>query len=211
MGILELVTAPATEPVTTEEAKTHARVETSLDDTLIETYIAAARMLAEKYTGRAFITQTWKLTLDAWPGASASGDDWWDGCREGAITMLEGAEIEIRKAPFIAITSVNTYDEDAAATLWASTNYYTAPKPGGFVSLVKKRSVSWPTLSRDRGAIVIAFTAGYGATAASVPIAIRQAIKMTVDYWYEHRGDDEATAHMPGAALALLNQFRVAR
>jgi len=212
-GILAIFTDPATEPVTRDEVKAHARIEVTADDTLIDTYITAARQMVEQYTGRALITQTWRLTLDNWPGASR--DDWWDGCREGALTMVDAADtVQIRKAPFIAVTAVETLAEsDGTPTAWASSNWYSTVEVGGFGRLVKKSSQVWPLITAGNvrlvGGIVITFTAGYGALASNVPMAIRQALKMICASWYENR--DEAGKAIPAAALALLQQYVVVR
>lgn len=64
----QLVTPPAMEPVTLEEAKLHLRIDGTEEDSLISALITAARQKAEEYTRRAFIAQTWELALD-----SASG------------------------------------------------------------------------------------------------------------------------------------------
>jgi len=61
---LRLVTPPAVEPVTLEEAKLHLRVDGTEEDSLIAALIAAARQKAEEYTRMAFITQTWELAVD---------------------------------------------------------------------------------------------------------------------------------------------------
>ena len=61
-----LLTAPALEPVTLAEAKRHANVVASDDDTLITALIVAARELVEQDTSRALINQTWELELDDW-------------------------------------------------------------------------------------------------------------------------------------------------
>ena len=62
---LRLVTPPAVEPVTLEEAKQHLRVDGNEDDSLINALITAARQKAEEYTRRAFITQTREFALDS--------------------------------------------------------------------------------------------------------------------------------------------------
>lgn len=63
-----LVTPPATEPVTLEEAKLHLRIDGTEEDSLISALITAARQKAEEYTKRAFITQTWEYAIDSVSG-----------------------------------------------------------------------------------------------------------------------------------------------
>lgn len=58
---LELVTAPASEPITLADAKKFLRVTHAHEDDLIGLLITAARQAAEARTGRALITQTWRL------------------------------------------------------------------------------------------------------------------------------------------------------
>jgi len=62
---LRLVTPPAVEPVTLEEAKQHLKIDGNEDDSLITALITAARQRAEEYTRRAFITQTWEVAVDS--------------------------------------------------------------------------------------------------------------------------------------------------
>ena len=67
-----LSTAPAGEPIERSEFKDHMRIAQSSDNenTLITSYIKTAREWAEDYTGRKFITQTWKYYLDDFPTAN---------------------------------------------------------------------------------------------------------------------------------------------
>ncbi len=62
----QLITPPATEPVTLADAKLHLRVETEMeeDDDLIAALIVTAREQAEHLTGLRLITQTWALEMD---------------------------------------------------------------------------------------------------------------------------------------------------
>src|SRR3989440_8781126 len=62
-----LLTAPAAEPVTLADARAYLRVAHSDDDAVIAALIAGARSHVEAQTGRALITQTWRLIRDAWP------------------------------------------------------------------------------------------------------------------------------------------------
>jgi len=64
---LTLNTPPAAEPVTLADAKAHLKVDSTDDDALIASLITAARARAEWHTGRALVTQSWTLWLDAWP------------------------------------------------------------------------------------------------------------------------------------------------
>jgi len=55
----------------------------------------------------------------------------------------------------------------------------------------------------------VAFTAGYGATASTVPDPIKLAIKQIVAYWYKNRGDCGKGDELPGTAKALLREYRI--
>lgn len=215
IGVYDLITAPAAEPVTLADLKEHARVDGSDEDDYLTALIVAARELVERNTGRCLITQTWRLTLDNWPGSGR--DAWWDGLREGPITMLtsDAAWVDLCKAPILGITSVVTKDEDDAETTWASTNYYLAKQPNGYGRLTRKSGQTWPTLGvRAASAIEVTFTAGYGANATDVPSALRHAVKLTATHWYEHREPASACAsaqQMPMGLGALVASYRVAR
>lgn len=208
-----LVTAPAAEPVTLAEAKEHARVDDSTDDAYITALITAAREMVERQTGRCLITQTWRLTLDNWPRTGS--DEWWDGVREGPITMLEVDWVELRKSPVLAITSVVTKDEDDTATTWDAANYYLARQPNGYGRLTRKRGQVWPiVVNRAADAIEVTFTAGYGAGASAVPYALRHAVKQLVAHWYDNREPASECASkdlMPMGLGSILAGHRVMR
>ena len=62
-----LLSGPAEEPVALAEAKAWLRVDGDDEDGLIATLVTAARVHVESVTGRALVTQSWRLVLDAWP------------------------------------------------------------------------------------------------------------------------------------------------
>ena len=62
-----LLTGPAIEPWSVEEAKSFLRAENDDDDAGIASLIAAARSHVEAMTRCALIAQTWRLVLDQWP------------------------------------------------------------------------------------------------------------------------------------------------
>ncbi|HEY1630633.1 MAG TPA: head-tail connector protein [Rhizomicrobium sp.] len=178
---LELVTPPALEPVTLDEAKAHLKLDTTDDDAMLARLIGAARARAEWHTGRAFITQSWVLWLDLW-------------C----------APIDMPLPPLICVGAVTTYGtNDTASALDPS--QYQVDAPGGRVAL--KPGVALPADLRRLNAVSIAFTAGYGDAADDVPALIRQAVLDIAADLYAHRGDGGEA--LPIEALALLAPYRI--
>jgi uncharacterized phiE125 gp8 family phage protein len=197
---LTLITSPALEPVTLDEAKAHLKIDTDDDDTLITALITACRAGAEWHTGRAFITQSWILSLDAWPGTAA------DCGLPPALSATPPAAIEIPLPPLQAVTNITTYARNDAATVLDSSLYQvdTASKPA---RVALKFGVAPPTDLRSMNAIEIAFTAGYGDAEANIPAPIHAAILEMIANAYTNRGD--APSEPPLAALALLAPYRV--
>ena len=62
-----LIAPPGEEPVTLAEAKAWCRIDAADEDALVSALIAAARLQVESLTGRALITQTWRLTMACAP------------------------------------------------------------------------------------------------------------------------------------------------
>jgi uncharacterized phiE125 gp8 family phage protein len=180
------ITAPALEPVTLSEAKLHVRVDGSTEDALITALIVAARQLVEEQSGLALITQTWEIRLDAWP-----------------------ALLYLPRAPLLGVTSV-TYTDDAALTATLAATAYTlrtGTQPG---SLLFDADLLPTVTLADVAGVKVRYTAGYGAAAANVPQAIRQAILLLVGHWYANREAVGAgtLAPLPMAVDALLAPYR---
>jgi len=187
---LTLVTAPTVEPVTVADIKSHLRIDTTDEDTLIEDYITAAREYCERYQNRAYITQTWNLTLNDFP---------------------DGDEIEIPLPPLQSITSIKYYGtDDTEYTL--STDDYMVDTDSEVGRVVLKYAKTWPSITlRPANAVVIQFVAGYGDADTDVPERIKQAIKLLVGHLYENR---EATSirsivNVPFAVESLLMLDRI--
>ncbi|MFP3945020.1 MAG: head-tail connector protein [Alphaproteobacteria bacterium] len=185
---LVLVTPPAVEPVTLDEAKAYLRVETADEDALITRLIAAARHAAERATGRAFITQGWRMTLDRWPSSRV---------------------IELPFPPLQSVDTVVLIDEADAETVWPAQNTVadTATEPG---RLALRDGVAPPLPGRDIAGLAVDFTAGYGVQSTDVPEALRQAMIRLVAHWFEHR-DEAGPLEVPGEIGALLAPYRVAQ
>lgn len=177
---MKLYSAPATEPVSVAEAKTHCRVDTSADDTYIGGLITTAREHVEELLGRALITQTWDMVLDAFPSVS---------------------EIKLPRPPLVSVTSITYTNSSNVASTFAAANYYvdTYAEPGR-VKLMDGKS--WPADTlRTLSGVVIRYQAGYGA-AAAVPGWAKQAILLLVGDLYENREDT-----IIGSGISALPSF----
>lgn len=190
---LKLITVPAIEPVSLPEAKLHLRVDIDDDDTAIVGQIMAARRWAEKATWRAFNTQTWELTLDAFPGVT------W---------------IQLPWPPLQSVTSVKYTVDAGTEYTYASSNYIVDVdnEPG---KIVLKSTSTWPsdTLYPVNG-VRIRFVAGYGDDAEDVPEHYRQAILLLLGHWYENREQVVVSGAVPKEvplgveALLGIDQYR---
>lgn len=193
-----LVTPPAEEPVTLAEAKLWMKVDGGDEDALISSLITTARMTAEEYTRRAFVTQTWRLTLDT--GARGVPDWLTAGTYDLPVNCFGGdipTAFELPRQPILSITGVTTYDGDNVAAVFAPANY----------SLSGTRIVLtdyWPSGLRPYGGAEITYVCGYG-NAAAVPEPIKTAIKMHAQKMY----DDRTVCDLPGGCERLLRQYRV--
>jgi hypothetical protein len=58
-----LIAGPGEEPVTLAEAKAFCRIDGDDEDALVGALVAAARLQVESLSGRALVTQTWRLSL----------------------------------------------------------------------------------------------------------------------------------------------------
>lgn len=190
---LTLGTAPAAEPVTTDELKTHLNISGTGSDTYVAAIGKAAREHAEAYTNRAFIMQTWDLRLDCFP---------------------DGTEIPLAKPPVQSVAFVKYIDEAGVQQTWGTANYYVDPysQPP---RLVRDSDVSWPDIDDRPNAVHIQFVAGYGTAGTSVPESLRHGIKLIAANLSEHKGDrqeggvlNSEPRSLPPAAEHLMFPYR---
>jgi len=177
-------TAPASEPVSTANAKAHLRVTHSSDDTYIDSLVVAARKWIEDTRGIQMITATRTLKMG------------WFG------------DVVIPRAPLASVVHVKYYDEDEVQQTVSSAVYTvdTDSTPG---EVYLAYDQEWPTDVLDiPKAVEIQYTCGYG-SAADVPAGLVHAVKLLVGHWYENR-EDSATVNLsrvPMAAQALVQNY----
>jgi uncharacterized phiE125 gp8 family phage protein len=210
-----LTTAPAAEPVSADDLRTHLRAtSTELPDAEADDIIEDARKFIEDTIGIAFINQTWRLSIDRWPGGREA---WWDGVRETSITEIYNASttqsLYLPRYPLSSITSITTYDEDSNSTAVTVANVFdvdTNSLPG---RITLKRGQTWPVALRANNAIEIVYVAGYGTAGTDVPSPEKRAIKQMAAYMYSHRGDDcdPANAFIKSGASSIFDSYRTLR
>lgn len=195
--MFKLKTGPTVEPLSSTEAKLHLKIDPAdtTDDTLVTALIKAAREMAENYTGRALINQTWEYSFSDWPHY---------------IDPLHNY-IELMPSQLSSITSITYKDVNGATQTLASTGYeadtYNLP---GRVCL--KFGKVWPVAQYIQNAILITFVAGYGTDGTSVPGPIKSAILLIIGHLYENREDviiGRQVNDLPKGAEYLLNPYRV--
>lgn len=186
---LTTVNAPAVEPVTLAQAKAHLRVDITDDDAYITALIVAARIYAEHYTRRAFITQTLDMYFDQ-------------------FHYFETREIIIPRPPLQTVTSIIYTATDQTLITLASTEYVVdaRQKPARIYPAFAKY---WPATLPIQNSVAIRFVCGYGSDGTYVPQTINQAIMLLVSHWYENRepvlaDSRAATANVPLTVEALL-------
>lgn len=195
---LSLVTPPASEPVSTVDAKLHLRIDLSFisDDGYIGALIAAARAWVEEVCGRAFVTQTWDLYLDRWPARNY---------------------IELPLPPLQSVDSLTYYDTDSTAYTLTEDTEFTVDTASQFGRIVLEDDETWPTVSlHPNNPIVIRFTSGYLDTSsppssvAGVPAPVKQAIKMLAAHWYTNRMavTADGMGEIPMGVKALIAPYR---
>jgi uncharacterized phiE125 gp8 family phage protein len=175
--ILTRTVAPASRPITLDEAKAQVRVTGADEDTLLTALIGAATDHLDGPTGilgRAILQQTWTVDLTGWS--------------DPIFLPIE---------PVQSVTV--TYTSTAGTTLTLSESEYDLLRCAGEApSLRPKFGGAWPELGAARLPVRVTVVAGE----ATAPEDIKAAIKMLVAHWYEHR-EAVATGTMQDLPLAV--------
>ena len=180
--------AASTAILTTAEAKTHLKVDTSADDDYIDNLVSAATESAQIFTNRYFINTT----------ITQHGDTWSD------IETLFKSKVS-------SITHIKYFDSDnseqtLATSVWLSDINHQPARIG------LKPSQSFPSLADRINAVNCKYVVGYGSAASDVPEGIREAVLLTIGNLYENRQEvvvGRIATELPKSAQYLLEQFKV--
>lgn len=187
-----IVSYPEAPVVTVADMKSHLRIDSDDEDTLIGEYITAATEMVDAEfgeLGRALITQRWQLTMPKFPTDS---------------------HVVLPIPPVQQVFSVTYYDTDNVQQTFSTDAYrLTLNTDRAYIDLVA--GYSWPaTYDRD-DAVAIQYDTGFGDAGTDVPYGIRQAVRMMVAHWYEHREavTEAKLMETPMGIRSLLMKYRV--
>lgn len=198
-----LIEGPAIEPVDLDEFKRSQRITTTSEDTLIDTYLAAARTYVEELTGRHTIAVTRERSLEDVPYANTT------------VPYPVGV-IELPYPPLLSVVSVS-YEVDGSpdeTTLVEGTDYVVHAPTGPYAKRGKVRPItggSWPSVTVGLGTVRIRYRAGYGDQPGDVPELLKQAIALVAGEFYKVRANvhEGATLSSPPIGFeAIIRAFK---
>lgn len=187
---LTLDTPPAVDFLEDAVVWDHLRIETTgspavpVDET---TLIAAYRDAAQSYLdgaagilGRALVTQTWVMKLDAFPWEGwAHPVGWRRNARDAAIT--------IPLPPLQSVSSVQYIDPNGVEQTLDASKYQVLQNGARPSQIAPAYDEAWPSTRDQPLAVTITFVAGYGDAASDVPSAIRSAGLLMISDLYQNR------------------------
>lgn len=194
----KLLVGPTIEPVTLAEAKNHLRVDFNEDNALILGLISSARQQAEQICRRAFMTQTWLVTLDKFPapGQNIGSANWYGpqwGASPGPLTTLNpdgstGYEIYLPYSPLQSIDSITYVDVDGV-TQTLRPSAYKVDSVSEPARILPAYGTAFPTTRNEINAVQIMLTAGWSSV-AQVPAPIKSWMFLRLGAMYENRESD---------------------
>lgn len=165
-------------PITVEQARQNGRIDHDAEDALVEDCIRAALAYAEKWAGVAFQSQTWEMTLDAFPAH----------------------EIEIPFAPVTSVTSVGFTDPAGAPQ--ATTDYEVDLDQYGRAWIIP--TGAWPATMTTVNAVRVQFVAGD----TPPDDVRRALLLLTQHYYENRAATGEDVKPIPLGVFDLLNLHR---
>lgn len=162
---LKLITPPSIEPVTIEDVKLHTRISHDVEDQLLGMWINSAREQAEDYMRRAFVSRVYELSFDYFPKLPLS----------------------LPMSPVSAVASVTYIDYENTSTVMDLSNLI-IDLDSDPARIAHAYGLTWPSVTlRPINSVKIRYTAGYGATAESIPAKIIDTILLCCSWKNENR------------------------
>ncbi len=188
MKTYQVITAATTYPISLTEAKSHLKVDTSADDTYIESIIKAATQLSEEYTNRFFINTTIDQTCSNFKDLE---------------TLFKSKVNDVQYVKYYdADNTLQTLDD----TIYDKMLSYEPSQ----IQLAKNKT--FPDITKRNDAVICRYTVGYGSSASDVPEIIKQAILLTIGNFYENRNSviiGRIATELPQNVKWLLDTYKV--
>jgi uncharacterized phiE125 gp8 family phage protein len=177
------VTPPSEPAVTLAEAKASLRELADDENELIESLVAAAQNHLERLLGIVMVTSTWRFDADAF-------------CTEMELPVTA-----------TGVGSVIWSDAAGDPTTIVNTDYLLTTNSVGTSTVQFLSSFATPSGMAEFGAVQITFTAG--SEPEDVDPAIKQAIKLLVGHWFNHREavGDGGLEELPLSVRALITPY----
>lgn len=143
---LKLITASTALAVTLDAMKMALRIDGAERDAEVTWAIQSATAIVTHEAGREIMTQTFEVTLDAFPCA-----------------------IELTRVPVQSVTSITYANSDGTTTVMNGGSYALDNSDDhGFAYVVPAYGAQWPATRDQINAVKVRYVAGYAATAAEV-------------------------------------------
>jgi len=196
-GNLELSEAATTQVVSTDELRSQLRIDTTDENPLLATYISAATQMAEHYCNRHFITAKYKLWFNDLPSKFSL---YYPDCKFNFNPQNDDAADGLHYLAAVGTTY----------TLFANTNWYsnqnTNPCQVKMTSTPSDAIGTGDLNGTTDGIYYFQFHTGIADAAASIPDAIKQAIKLIAADMYYFREDRKRA--FPMASEILLQPYK---
>lgn len=205
----QLQVAPTAEPVTLAQVKSYCRVDVDFtdDDGLLAMFAQAARAWCENWTERFFVTQTWRIYLDAFPGYIDARSEMARSITQvptGAWFLIGTRwAFALPFPPAQSVVDLQYLDPQGVTQTMVQGTQYVVDTVSQPARVMPAYGLFWPVSQFVPNAVWCDFVCGYPLTA--IPPQIQIAILMLTSYYYDNRG---ATDDAPTAVKDLLWAFK---
>jgi uncharacterized phiE125 gp8 family phage protein len=201
---LRVIVPPASEPISTDLARQHCRIDADYDDTLVAMYVTTARMWAESFLNRALFTQQLQYNVTWAPPPTAT-----PLVPQSLIVFplnwppLVKRPIELPRAPCQSVEGITWGPLDNMQPADPDDYQLNLGVEPGYVAVKPQLLPQIPQQS-----MIIDYTAGYDdSDPSAIPAPILHGILLLTAFLYEQRGD--VSADMPPAATLLMQPYRL--
>lgn len=182
---LQLITAPATDPVSLDRARAVLRIDGTDQDAEIALLIKVAAAHVQRITQRALITQRWRLILDGFPSGA----------------------LRLPLPPLQSVEAVTYLDADGVEQTLAPSTYIVNPT-GLAGQITPAYGETWPVTRSQAMAVKVEFTCGYDA----IPDDIQAAMLLLIGHLDQNREQvvlGSTAVELPYGSQVLLSPYFV--